>query len=152
MNKTVTSTAVFGILAIIVVLFVSCTSGLFNPFGRPNYPKSSIVDCGSEMKNQGITYNPTMRDCFFENFLKCHPAMIYQNTYTIEGDPIMTTAVIKGRENELCKVYLSIDSRDNFGEKSIKTYNCDNVTIDEKPNNKKLLTFAQCIDGQSAQI
>ena len=108
-------------------------------------------DCGSEENVYGKGYDPAIRKCFFESFKVCEPAKIYQNIYTIEGDPIMTTAIIEGKKDGRCKVHVYIDSRDKFGFYGKYDTLCYTVNLDKR-NERIYLIINDCKNDKQSYI
>jgi len=76
------------LLLVFIVTVSGCSSSTDNIIEK-------IKECGSEENIHGKGYNKLMRECFLESYKTCSQAKVNSKKITIEGDPIITTAIIK---------------------------------------------------------
>jgi hypothetical protein len=89
--------------------------------------------CTPEITNCNQKENLPDMDCFIQSYQECTSAKIQQTRYTVEGDPISTTAIVEKTDatNE-CKIHVSYDSQDRFGFQGKYDSICSNVRLNEE--------------------
>lgn len=86
----------------------------------------TIQDCN---KKENV---PDMA-CFIESYQNCMPAKIHQTRYTVEGDPISTTAIIEKTDpSKECGIHVYYDSKDRFGFQGKYDSLCSNMYAAEQ--------------------
>ena len=134
------------ILFSIILVLILIGLYFYLNFQRVYLPKN-VKNCGSEENTRSGGYNSSIRDCFYESYQVCVSAKIYKKAFTIEGDPIMTTMVIEGRENNLCKLHVYVDSRDNFGFYGKYNTICYNAFLNNGADRRNLVVDS-CDNGK----
>ncbi len=110
-------------------------------------------DCGYEENIHGLGYNFSIRQCFLDNFKACSLAKISQKRYTIEGDPVIYTAVIEGFYNDQCNIHVYRDSKDRYGYYGKSDTICTGAElIDDSGRQEKSLILSNCRNGNDVLI
>jgi hypothetical protein len=93
----------------------------------------SLKTCTPEIANCNQKENLPDMDCFVQSYQECIPAKIQQTRYTVEGDPISTTAILeKNDTSNECKIHVYYDSQDKFGFQGKYDSICSNVRLYEE--------------------
>lgn len=90
-------------------------------------------------------YIPDMT-CFAEAFDKCEQATIQHKIYSVEGDPVTTTASIVKSNLSECNIHVYYDSKDRFGMMGKYESICHNL----KPETKNIWIIDGCENNKNS--